>query len=131
MASRRCRHVHERRVEASNVAHHAGFRARAIREPPLAEEQYVEIKPLKVFIFQMLRDLRPACPRAYIAHSRRLLRWRDSTGSPNMRRIIAALAAAAAFIVAAYAAEVEGKVVPGDQTAIDDVSRGAPAIRRM
>ena len=48
-----------------------------------------------------------------------------------MRRIIAVLAAAATFIVAAYAAEVEGKVVPGDQTAIDDVSRGAPAIRRM
>lgn len=45
-----------------------------------------------------------------------------------MRRIIAALAAAGAFIVAAYAAEVEGKVASIHLTAIDDASRDAPAI---
>ena len=47
-----------------------------------------------------------------------------------MRRIIAVLAAAATFIVAAYAAEVEGKVARIDLT-IDDASRDAPAIGNM
>lgn len=45
-----------------------------------------------------------------------------------MRRIIAALAAAAAFIVAAYAAEVEGKVASADLTTIDAASRNGPAV---
>ena len=48
-----------------------------------------------------------------------------------MRRIIAVLAAAATFIVAAYAAEVEGKVARIDLTTIDDASRDAPAIGNM
>ena len=48
-----------------------------------------------------------------------------------MRRIIAVLAAAATFIVAAYAAEVEGKVARSDLTTIGDASRDAPAIGNM
>ena len=48
-----------------------------------------------------------------------------------MRRIIAVLAAAATFIVAAYAAEVEGGKVARIDLTIDDASRDAPAIGNM